>query len=100
MTTSISLNAHILLLVHHRYLQTQLKAELDSVIGARGRPGDRTPTLGDKPHCRLMEATILEVLRYRSHAPLSQPHPTVAETTLDGYRMPCNTKVTGTDGDS
>jgi len=36
-----------------------------------------------------VEATILELLRYKTLAPMALPHRTMKDTELDGYFIPC-----------
>ena len=70
-------------------LQKSLQQEVDQVIGS-----DREPTLQDRRHCPLVEATIFETMRYISHIPLSIPHYASSDVVIGGYTIPKGTTVT------
>lgn len=75
-------------MAHHPQTQSQLQTEIDQQIAS-----GRLPTLLVRRTMPLMEAAILETLRYLSHVPLSLPHSTIQDTNLSGYHIPSNTKV-------
>ena len=56
---------------------------------------ERLPSGGDRQNMPLMEATILEILRYLSHVPLNLPHYTTEDTSIGKYDIPKNTQVNG-----
>eukprot|EP00058_Branchiostoma_floridae_P016376 XP_002601864.1 hypothetical protein BRAFLDRAFT_215356 [Branchiostoma floridae] len=76
-TTIFTLRWAILYLAVHPEIQEKVAAELDSVVGR-----DRLPELSDREAMPYTEATILEVMRMGSIAPLSLPHATTVDTTL------------------
>jgi len=78
-------------MIHHEDIQTRLNDLIETVIGR-----DRLPTINDKQNMDLMEATILEVLRYMSHVPLCLPHFTTGDTSICEYFIPKDTKVWAT----
>eukprot|EP00058_Branchiostoma_floridae_P016375 XP_002601863.1 hypothetical protein BRAFLDRAFT_121141 [Branchiostoma floridae] len=87
-TTIFTLRWAILYLAVHPEIQEKVAAELDSVVGR-----DRLPELSDREATPYTEATILEVMRMGSIAPLSLPHATTVDTTLRGYQIPKGTWV-------
>lgn len=55
--------------------------------------GNRTPTVLDRFQIPYIESVLLEVLRYMSHVPVSLPHYTMTDTTLQGHHIPKGTMV-------
>ena len=88
LTTWIALKGFVLLMVHHEDIQTRLSRLVDQVVGR-----DRQPSISDRANLDLMEATILEVLRYLSHVPLCLPHFTTSDTYIGEYFVPERTQV-------
>ncbi|KAM6202440.1 cytochrome P450 1A2-like [Rhynchocyon petersi] len=80
-TTAISWS--LLYLVTEPGIQTKIHKELDTVVGR-----ERKPRLTDKPQLPYMEAFILEVFRHSSFVPLTIPHSTTRDTTLNGFFIP------------
>ena len=87
-TTASTLCWALMYLIHNPEVQQILHQELDQVIGP-----DRLPELEDKKNLPYMEATIAETLRLSSIGPLSVPHKTTVDTTLQGYSIPKGTTV-------
>ncbi|KAJ7319209.1 hypothetical protein OS493_036372 [Desmophyllum pertusum] len=87
-TTASTLCWALLHLIYNPGVQQMLHQELDLVIGP-----DRLPELGDKKNLPYLEATITETLRISSLVPLSVPHKTTVDTTLQGYHIPKGTTV-------
>ena len=87
-TTASTLCWALLYLIHNPDVQQRLHQELDQVIGA-----ERLPELEDKKNLPYLEATITEILRLSSIGPLSIPHKTTVDTTLQGYSIPKGTTV-------
>jgi len=87
-TTGSTLCWALLYLIHNPEVQQMLHQELDHVIGP-----DRLPELEDKKNLPYLEATITETLRLSSLVPLSVPHKTTVDTTLQGYTIPKGTTV-------
>ena len=86
-TTSTTLKWVIAFLVHNPKYQEDIQRQLDEVVG------DRYPTLNDRPHLPLIQATITETLRVGNVVPLLFPHVSLQDTTLCGYRVPKDTIV-------
>ena len=87
-TTASTLCWALLYLIHNPVVQQRLHQELDQVIGP-----DRLPELEDKKNLPYLEATITETLRLSSIGPLSVPHKSTVDTTLQGYSIPKGTTV-------
>jgi cytochrome P450 len=90
----------IALFADHRDVQARLHDEIDAVVGGRGVDDSRLgigrrrlPSLADRSRMPYVEATILEVMRYKTITPLSLPRETVRETRLDGYTVPAGSMV-------
>jgi len=75
------------LLISHPEYQQRAQKDIDSVL--LGRP----PSLEDKDQLPYIESMIYELLRYIGHVPLSIPHETTEDTTLQGYNVPKDTEV-------
>ncbi|XP_061602215.1 cytochrome P450 1B1 [Cololabis saira] len=87
-TLSTALQWIILILVKHPEIQRRLQQEVDRVVG-RGR----LPRLEDQTRVPYVMAFIYEVLRFTSFVPLTIPHSTVSDTSINGYTIPKNTVV-------
>ena len=74
-------------MMENQELQKDLLEEATSELRSR------TPSGEDRKKMPLMEATILEILRYISHVPLNLPHCTLEDTTIGGYDVPKDTQV-------
>lgn len=68
-------------------VQKSLQTEIDNVIG-----DVREPEIRDRQQCPLVEAFVLETLRYISHTPLAL-HSTREATSIAGYHVEKNTPV-------
>lgn len=75
-------------LADHQEVQAKLSEEIDSLI-----PKNRLPTLQDEARLPYVAATCLELLRWRTLAPLSILRSTSSESTLSGYYIPANAMV-------
>ena len=71
-------------------VQSRIQRELDDVVGQ-----NRLPTLADRPSLPYTEATIQEIMRYGTIAPIGAPHYTDVDTTFRGYQIPKGTMVIG-----
>jgi cytochrome P450 len=81
-------------------VQRRMQEEIDAVVGDRGvgegsgfSVGRRLPSLADKPKLPYVEATILELMRFKNVTPVSVPRETVADTIVGGYLIPASTMV-------
>jgi len=78
----------LVLLGNRPKILEKLYKEIDSVV-----PRDRLPSLYDKNKLPYLEATMLEIFRYRSVAALAVPHLTTCDTSVSGYHIPKGTHV-------
>ncbi|XP_063165675.1 cytochrome P450 2U1 [Candoia aspera] len=82
-TTSNTLLWSLLYMSLHPQDQRNVQEEIELVIGC-----NRAPTLADKVHMPLTEATIMEVQRMTVVVPLSIPRMASETTELQGYTIP------------
>ncbi|XP_046395022.1 methyl farnesoate epoxidase-like isoform X2 [Ischnura elegans] len=90
-TTFNSLTFSVLYMILYPEVQCKVQKELDIVVGR-----DRLPSLEDRPNLPYVEATLHEVLRLSSVAPLAVPHsPLYAEKDVEfrGYIIPKKSRV-------
>ncbi|XP_038061776.1 cytochrome P450 2U1-like isoform X1 [Patiria miniata] len=87
-TTTLTLHWAVGLLAENPDIQEKVAKEIDDVLGR-----DTLPSLDDRGSLPYTEATILEVHRYGSVAPLGVPHSVMTDTTLAGYDIPKGTMV-------
>jgi len=78
----------IVLLANHREVQERLQKEIDSVV-----PRDRLPSLSDMSKMTYAEATILEIMRYKTVLPIGAPRATLRATEVGGFFIPKKTQV-------
>jgi len=88
LTTWIALNSFVLIMVHHQDVQQNLFQAISNSIGM-----DTLPSVSDRNGLDIMEATVLELLRYISHVPLGLPHLTTDDTSVAGFFVKKHTKV-------
>ncbi|XP_034377265.1 steroid 17-alpha-hydroxylase/17,20 lyase [Arvicanthis niloticus] len=82
--TSISTMKWILaFLVHNPEVKKKIQKEIDQYIGFI-----RTPTLSDRTHLLMLEATIREVLRIRPVAPMLIPHKANVDSSIGEFTVP------------
>src|SRR6218665_1882992 len=87
-TTTNALLWTLIALANNQDVQDRLRAEVDLVV-----PQDRLPSLNDQPKLPFVEATILEILRWRTLVPLALPHTTLSDTSAGEYFIPQETLV-------
>ncbi|XP_072162887.1 steroid 17-alpha-hydroxylase/17,20 lyase-like [Diadema setosum] len=64
-------------------IQKKVQAEIDSVVGL-----DRVPTIEDRGTLPYTEATLYEVMRYSTIAPIALPHSTMCDTKISDCIIP------------
>uniref|UniRef100_A0A671FIZ2 Steroid 17-alpha-hydroxylase/17,20 lyase n=1 Tax=Rhinolophus ferrumequinum TaxID=59479 RepID=A0A671FIZ2_RHIFE len=69
-------------------LQKKIQEEIDQNVGF-----SRTPTISDRNHLVLLEATIREVLRIRPVAPTLIPHKAVVDSSIGEFAIDKGTNV-------
>ena len=72
---------------HQQDMQRRVQKDIDDVVR------DRMPAFSDKENLPIMESFIFETLRYSSQTPLSIPHKTIKDVTLNSYTLPKGTEV-------
>ncbi|XP_064613193.1 cytochrome P450 2D6-like [Liolophura sinensis] len=87
-TTSISVLAFFLILLHRPDVMKKIQQEIDAVIGR-----ERPPRLTDKGHMPYTEAATLESLRYYTVLPLGVVHTTTREAQFRDYFIPKHTVI-------
>ncbi|CAL8346990.1 unnamed protein product [Lota lota] len=78
----------LLYLIKFPDTQDRVHQEIDEHIGSA-----RVPRFADKPKMPFTEAFLYEVFRHASYVPLTIPHCTTANITLNGYFIPKDTCV-------
>lgn len=89
-TTNNSSYALINLLIHYPHVYKKLQEEADRVIGH-----SRTPNILDRDAMPYTVATINELLRYISLAPVLVPRVTLEDTSVGKNKLPAGTIVIG-----
>ncbi|XP_067243087.1 cytochrome P450 1B1 [Chanodichthys erythropterus] len=87
-TLSTALQWIILLLVRYPEVQKRLQEDVDRVVDR-----SRFPTIADQPHLPYYMAFIYEVMRFTSFVPVTIPHSTTTDTSINGYPIPKNTVI-------
>ena len=82
-TTSTTLQWAVLYMMANPEIQDHVQKEIDSVVGR-----NRLPRLADKDDLPYTAATLLEIQRIVTVAPLGVAHSCGEETTLEGYTIP------------
>ncbi|XP_055355652.1 cytochrome P450 2J4-like [Paramacrobiotus metropolitanus] len=85
-TTTTTLRWAFLLMATHHEIQAKVHAELDKVI-----PSGSFAKLSEKEQLPYAEATIMEVHRYASVAPMGVNHAAEEDTTIHGFDIPKGT---------
>ncbi|KAG7333887.1 hypothetical protein KOW79_002294 [Hemibagrus wyckioides] len=87
-TTSTALQWIVLLLVRYPDIQKKLQEEVEKVVGR-----NRLPSFQDQQHLPYVMAFIYEMMRFSSFVPVTIPHSTTTDTSIDGYPIPKGTVV-------
>ncbi|XP_054652279.1 cytochrome P450 1B1-like [Dunckerocampus dactyliophorus] len=87
-TVSTALDWILLLLVKHPEIQTELHQLIDKVVGP-----NRLPSVEDRVHLAYLDAFIYETMRFTSFVPLTIPHSTTSDVTVEGLHIPKDTVV-------
>ena len=88
-TSATTLAWSLILLANHPDVQARLQKEIDSVVPR----GERFPSLDDRSRLPYVEAVLLEMMRFKTLAPLGIPHMTLCETKVEEYSIPDSTVV-------
>ncbi|XP_056151527.1 cytochrome P450 1B1-like [Lampris incognitus] len=87
-TMSTVLQWILLLLLKHRDIQSKLQQLIDKVVGR-----DRLPSIEDRGSLALLDAFIYETMRFTSFVPVTIPHSTTSDVTIEGLHIPKDTVV-------
>lgn len=87
-TLSTALQWIILILIKYPEMQVRLQKEVDKVVDR-----SRLPSIEDQLKLPYVMAFIYEVMRFTSFVPLTIPHSTTTDTSINGYSIPKNTVV-------
>ncbi|TWW72225.1 cytochrome P450 1B1-like [Takifugu flavidus] len=87
-TVSTALHWMLLLLVKHPDLQSKLHQLIDRVVGR-----NRLPSIEDRSSLAYLDAFIYETMRFTSFVPVTIPHSTTSDVTIEGLRIPKDTVV-------
>jgi len=87
-TTANVLRWSLIALANNPSVQNRLRAEIDAAI-----PRSRLPSLNDQSKLPFVDATILEILRWKTLVPLALPHMTLSDTNVGDYFVPSGTLV-------
>ena len=87
-TTSATTLWALIILANNPDIQRRLQEELDTAV-----PRDRLPSLEDKQAIPYVEATILELMRFKTIVPLGLVHNTTCDTEVGGFFISEGTMV-------
>lgn len=87
-TVSTALHWILLLLAKHPDIQTKLHELVDKVVGR-----NRLPSVEDRGHLSYLDAFIYETMRFTSFVPVTIPHSTTSDVTIEGQFIPKDTVV-------
>ncbi|KAK5916621.1 hypothetical protein CgunFtcFv8_011588 [Champsocephalus gunnari] len=78
----------LLLLVKYPEMQAKLHELIDKVVGQ-----DRLPSIEDRSSLAYLDAFIYEIMRFTSFVPVTIPHSTTSDVTIEGLHIPKDTVV-------
>ncbi|XP_045710384.1 steroid 17-alpha-hydroxylase/17,20 lyase [Phyllostomus hastatus] len=87
-TTTSVVKWTVAFLLHNPQLLKKIQKEIDQNVGF-----SRTPTISDRNHLLLLEATIREVLRIRPVAPTLIPHKAITDSSIGEFAIDKGTNV-------
>ncbi|PWY76508.1 cytochrome P450 2D18 [Aspergillus sclerotioniger CBS 115572] len=87
-TTASMLLIFIQAMLKYPDIQTQVQAQIDSVVGE-----DRSPTWDDYARLPMVAMVVKECLRWRPVAPTAFPHAAKEDGEIDGMRIPKGSTV-------
>ena len=86
-TTATTLAWAVCYMILNPEVQTKVHREIDQELG------DRPPSLEDRGRLTYTEATIMEIQRLGSIAPMAVPHRALSDIKIRGYNIPKNTLI-------
>ena len=78
----------MIMLANSPKVQSSIREEIDSVV-----PRTRLPSLDDKPNLPYTEASMTELMRWRTLLPIGLPRLTMCDTEVNGFHIPAGTQV-------
>ncbi|NP_001018446.2 cytochrome P450 1C1 [Danio rerio] len=87
-TVSTAMQWMLLLLVKYPSIQSKLQEQIDKVVGR-----DRLPSIEDRCNLAYLDAFIYETMRFTSFVPVTIPHSTTSDVTIEGLHIPKDTVV-------
>nr|QQL94700.1 cytochrome P450 family 1 subfamily c polypeptide 2 [Lateolabrax maculatus] len=87
-TVSTALHWILLLLAKHPEIQAKLHELVDKVVGR-----NRLPCVEDRSCLAYLDAFIYETMRFTSFVPITIPHSTTSDVTIEGLHIPKDTVV-------
>ncbi|XP_033180909.1 cytochrome P450 1B1-like [Mastacembelus armatus] len=87
-TISTALHWIVLLLAKHPNIQTELHELIDKVVGP-----NRLPSIEDRSCLAYLDAFVYETMRFTSFVPVTIPHSTTSDVTVDGLHIPKDTVI-------
>ncbi|XP_054437719.1 steroid 17-alpha-hydroxylase/17,20 lyase [Pteronotus mesoamericanus] len=87
-TTTSVMKWTVAFLLHNPQVLKKIQKEIDQNVGF-----SRTPTISDRNHLLLLEATIREVLRIRPVAPMFIPHKAITDSSIGEFAIDKGTNV-------
>ncbi|XP_056282247.1 cytochrome P450 1B1-like [Pseudoliparis swirei] len=87
-TISTAMQWIVLLLAKYPDMQAKLQEVMDKVVGR-----DRLPSIDDRNSLGHLDAFIYETMRFTSFVPVTIPHSTTADVTIEGLHIPKDTVV-------
>lgn len=66
-TTTASVAAFLIAMIHYPQIMRKAQAQIDAVVGR-----DRVPTFADRPHLPYIRALVKELLRWRPAGPMGE----------------------------
>jgi Cytochrome P450 len=87
-TSASTLLWSLCLLANYPDVQSKMQQEIDSVV-----PRNELPRLSNKSQLPYVEATMYEIMRFKTLVPLSLFHETKCDTTVAKFHVPAKTTV-------
>ncbi|XP_034530631.1 cytochrome P450 1B1-like [Notolabrus celidotus] len=78
----------LLLLIKYPDIQAKLHELIDKVVSR-----DRLPSIEDRSNLAYLDAFIYETMRFTSFVPVTIPHSTTSDVTIEGLHIPKDTVV-------
>ena len=87
-TTTVTLLWGMIMLANHPEIQKRIQSEIDSIVAR-----DRFPSVNDQANLPYLEASILELMRWRTIVPFAVLHVTMSDTSVNGFHIPSGANV-------